>query len=55
MVLQGLIIELVINCDGSLKIEVINMVVYYEYCIYQGNKVIYYLEVFVVKFMSIYK
>ena len=55
LVLQGLISELVTNCDGSLKTEVTNMAAHYEHRIHQGNKAIYHLEAFVAKFMSIYK
>jgi len=55
LVLQGLITELVTNCDGSLKTEVTNMAAHYEHRVHQGNKAIYHLEAFVAKFMSIYK
>ena len=53
--LQGLISELVTNCDGSLKAEVTNLAAYYEHRVLLGNKAIYHLEAFVAKFMSIYK
>ena len=52
---QGLVCELVTNCDGSLKTEVTNMAAYYEHRIHQGSKAVYHLEAFVAKFMSIYK
>ena len=52
---QGLVSELVTNCDGSLKTEVTNMAAYYEHRIHQGSKAVYHLEAFVAKFMSIYK
>lgn len=52
---KGLLQELVSNCDGSLKAEVASMAAFYEHRLQHGNKVIYHLEAFVAKFMSIYK
>lgn len=52
---QGLVQELVSNCDGSLKAEVSRIAAFYEHRLQRGNKVIYHLEAFVAKFMSIYK
>ena len=54
-VFQGLLQELVKNCDGSLKADVSHMAAFYEHRLQHGNKVIYHLEAFVAKFMSIYK
>ena len=53
--LQGLLSELVTNCDGALKAEVTQMAAYYEHRLQLGNKAIFHLEAFVAKFMSIYK
>lgn len=47
--------ELVTNCDGTLKTEVTNLAAYYEHRVLLGSKAIYHLEAFVAKFMSIYK
>ena len=52
---QGLLAELVTNCDGELKAEVTQMAAYYEHRLQLGSKVIFHLEAFVAKFMSIYK
>ena len=43
------------NCDGELKAEVTQMAAYYEHRLQLGSKVIFHLEAFVAKFMSIYK
>jgi replication factor C subunit 3/5 len=53
--LKGLVQQLVTNCDGSLKAEVARMAAFYEHRLQRGNKVIYHLEAFVAKFMSVYK
>ena len=53
--IKGLVQELLTNCDGSLKAEVARMAAFYEHRLQRGNKVIYHLEAFVAKFMSIYK
>ena len=53
--LKGLLQELVTNCDGTLKAEVSHMAAFYEHRLQRGSKVIYHLEAFVAKFMSIYK
>ena len=53
--LQGLISELISNCDGTLKAEVTQLAAHYEHRIQLGSKAIYHLEAFVAKFMSIYK
>lgn len=51
---SGLLKELVKNCDGELKTEVVAMAANYEHRLNKGNKAIYHLEAFVAKFMSIY-
>lgn len=52
---QGLVTELLSNCDGQLKTEVAQMAAFYEHRLQLGNKAIYHLEAFVAKFMAIYK
>lgn len=52
---QGLVTELLGNCDGHLKPEVAQMAAYYEHRLQLGNKAIYHLEAFVAKFMAVYK
>lgn len=52
---QGLLAELLKNCDGTLKSEVVQLAAYYEHKIQLGTKPIFHLEAFVAKFMSIYK
>ena len=52
---QGLLQELVSNCDGQLKSEVTQVAAYYEHRLQLGQKAVYHLEAFVAKFMSIYK
>ena len=54
MILIGLLKELVKNCDGELKTELVHMAAEYEHRLTKGNKAIYHLEAFVAKFMSIY-
>ncbi|MGH0163533.1 UNVERIFIED_CONTAM: hypothetical protein FKN15_045370 [Acipenser sinensis] len=55
LLFQGLLSELLSNCDGQLKAEVAQMAAYYEHRLQLGNKAIYHLEAFVAKFMAIYK
>lgn len=52
---QGLVKELLSNCDGQLKTEVAHMAAFYEHRLQLGNKSIYHLEAFTAKFMAIYK
>jgi len=54
VIFVGLLRELVKNCDGELKTEVVSMAATYEHRLSKGNKAIYHLEAFVAKFMSIY-
>lgn len=53
--LQGLLAELILNCDGELKAEVTQMAAYYEHRLQLGSKAIFHLEAFVAKFMAVYK
>lgn len=53
--MQGMLSELIKNCDGTLKSEVAQLAAYYEHRLQLGTKAIYHLEAFVAKFMSIYK
>ena len=55
LLIQGLLAELLKNCDGTLKSEVVQLAAYYEHKIQLGTKPIFHLEAFVAKFMSIYK
>ncbi|XP_032878784.1 replication factor C subunit 3 isoform X2 [Amblyraja radiata] len=55
IIMKGLLLELLNNCDGLLKGEVAQMAAYYEHRLQLGNKAIYHLEAFVAKFMAIYK
>ena len=50
----GLTQELVKNCDGELKGQLIGIAAEYEHRLTKGNKAIYHLEAFVAKFMAIY-
>ena len=52
---QGLLSELIVNCDGALKSKVVAMAAEYEHRMQLGSKAIFHLEAFVAKFMSIYK
>lgn len=52
---QGLVTELLHNCDGQLKTEVAHMAAYYEHRLQMGSKAIYHLEAFIAKFMALYK
>jgi len=53
--LQGLLRELVSNCDGQLKAEVTQAAAFYEHRLQTGQKAIYHLEAFIAKFMALYK
>ena len=52
---QGLLKELVANCDGQLKCELTQLAAYYEHRLQLGQKAIYHLEAFVTRFMAVYK
>ena len=47
--------NLISNCDGELKTEVVQAAACYEHRLQLGQKAIYHLEAFVAKFMAIYK
>ena len=53
--MQGLLGELVVNCDADLKPEVTQMAAYYEHRLQLGSKAIFHLEAFVAKFMAVHK
>lgn len=55
VIMRGLCGELVRNCDGMLKCEVVQLAAYYEHRIKLGSKDIYHIEAFVAKFMAVYK
>ena len=52
---QGLLQELLMNCDGELKTEVVQSAAFFEHRLQNGQKAIYHLEAFVARFMAIYK
>jgi len=54
VIFKGLQRELAKNCDGELKTELCQLAAFYEHRLHKGNKAIYHLEAFVVKFMSLY-
>ena len=54
VIFVGLQRELAKNCDGELKTELCQMAAFYEHRLTKGNKAIYHLEAFVVKFMTAY-
>ncbi|ESO93767.1 hypothetical protein LOTGIDRAFT_182182 [Lottia gigantea] len=55
VIIKGLLQELLANCDGQLKTEVVQAAAYYDHRLQIGQKAIYHLEAFVAKFMAIYK
>lgn len=55
VIMKGLLQELIKNCDGTLKSEVVQMAAHYEHRLQLGTKPVYHLEAFVAKFMSVYK
>ncbi|XP_033097589.1 replication factor C subunit 3-like [Anneissia japonica] len=55
IIMKALLKELILNCDGQLKSEITQIAAFYEHRLQMGSKVIYHLEAFVAKFMSIYK
>ena len=52
---QGLLKELVKNCDGELKCEVTSLAAFHEHRLNIGSKAIYHIETFVAAFMALYK
>ena len=54
IIFRGLTKELVKNCDGELKTQLIEYAAEYEHRLTKGNKAIYHLEAFVAKFMAIF-
>jgi len=55
VILKGLLGELLSNCDGQLKSDVIQLAAQYEHRLVRGQKAVYHIEAFIVRFMSIYK
>ncbi|KAK3611123.1 hypothetical protein CHS0354_007382 [Potamilus streckersoni] len=55
VIMKGLLQELITNCDGQLKTEVVQNAAFFEHRLQLGQKAIYHLEAFVAKFMAIYK
>jgi len=54
VIFVGLTNELVKNCDGELKTQLIEFSAEYEHRLTKGNKAIFHLEAFVAKFMAVY-
>jgi replication factor C subunit 3/5 len=45
---------MVASCDNQLKCQVVELAATYEHRLRKGSKVVFHLEAFVAKFMSIY-
>lgn len=54
VIFKSLLIELVKNCDMNIKMEIAEAAANYEHSMHKGSKVIFHIEAFVAKFMSIY-
>lgn len=55
MIFKGLVEQLVLNCDMSLKAKTLEYATMYEHRMHNGTKHIFHLEAFVAQFMNIYK
>lgn len=55
IIFKGLLKELLSVCDGQIKPEVVQIASEMEHKMNLGDKQIFYLEAFVIKFMSVYK
>ena len=55
VIMKSLTVELLKNCDDSLKAKVVEWAAYYEARMSGGSKEIFHLEAFVAKFMALYK
>lgn len=55
LIFKNLLKELLNNCDGQLKPDIVALAAQLEHQMNLGDKQIFYLEAFVVKFMSVYK
>lgn len=55
LIFKGLLKELLLICDGQLKPQIVQIAADMEHKMNLGDKQIFYLEAFVVKFMSVYK
>jgi replication factor C subunit 3/5 len=55
IIFKGLLKELLSVCDGQIKPEVVQIAADMEHKMNLGDKQIFYLEAFVIKFMSVYK
>ncbi|KAK2720826.1 replication factor C subunit 3-like [Artemia franciscana] len=54
VIFRGLLKEMVSSCDNQLKCQVVELAATYEHRLRKGSKVVFHLEAFVAKFMSIY-
>lgn len=55
IIFEVLVDELTQNCDFELKLQIVEQAAMYEHRMRQGNKEIFHLEAFIVKFMCMYK
>ncbi|GJQ69378.1 putative DNA polymerase III, delta subunit [Trypoxylus dichotomus] len=55
VIFEILVDDLAQNCDFELKLQIVEQAAMYEHRMRQGNKEIFHLEAFVVKFMCMYK
>ncbi|KAK3099888.1 hypothetical protein FSP39_011274 [Pinctada imbricata] len=55
VIMRGLLQELISNCDGELKTEVVQSAAFFEHRLQLGQKAIFHIEAFIAKFMAIYK
>lgn len=55
VIIKGLLDELLISCDGQIKHQVISAASVYEHRLQLGQKAIYHIEAFIIKFMAMYK
>ena len=55
VIFKTLVNQLINSCDAEIKIDVISMAADIEYKMNLGDKQIFYLEAFIIKFMAIYK
>lgn len=55
VIMKGLLQELLLNCDGEIKSEIVHSAALFEHRLQTGQKAIYHIEAFVARFMAIYK
>mmetsp|Transcript_1360 Transcript_1360/g.2165 ORF Transcript_1360/g.2165 Transcript_1360/m.2165 type:complete len:355 (+) Transcript_1360:108-1172(+) len=55
LIIKGLLLELLRKLDDEMKQDIVHWAAFYEARLQEGQKVIFHLEAFVAKFMSVYK